>query len=63
MMLALIELDKIVMSLYILDYIDDQEMRRCVHHSLNCGESYHQLRSAIVKVDGKKLIGKKRRNW
>lgn len=55
---ALIELDKIIMSLYILDYIDDEEMRRCVHRSLNRGESYHQLRSAISKVSGKKLIGK-----
>ena len=55
---ALIELDKIIMSLYILDYIDDEEMRKCVHRSLNRGESYHQLRSAIAKVSGKKLIGK-----
>jgi TnpA family transposase len=55
---ALIELDKIIMSLYILDYVDDEEMRKCVHRSLNRGESYHQLRSAISKVSGKKLIGK-----
>ena len=44
---ALIELDKIIMTLYILDYIDDEEMRKCVHRSLNRGESYHQLRSAM----------------
>ena len=31
---ALIELDKIIMSLYILDYVDDEEMRKCVHRSL-----------------------------
>jgi TnpA family transposase len=55
---ALIELDKIVMSLYMLDYIDDEEMRKNVHRSLNRGESYHQLRSAIAKVSGRKLIGK-----
>jgi TnpA family transposase len=55
---ALIELDKIVMSLYILDYIDDEEMRKNVHRSLNRGESYHQLRSSIAKVSGRKLIGK-----
>lgn len=55
---ALIELDKIIMTLYILDYIDDEEMRKCVHRSLNRGESYHQLRSAIAKVSGRKLIGK-----
>jgi TnpA family transposase len=55
---ALIELDKIIMSLYILDYVDDEEMRKSVHRSLNRGESYHQLKSAIVKVSGRKLIGK-----
>ena len=55
---ALIELDKIIMTLYILDYIDDEEMRKCVHRSLNRGESYHQLISAIAKVSGRKLIGK-----
>ena len=55
---ALIELDKIVMSLYIIDYIDDEEMQSNVHRSLNRGESYHQLKSAIVKVSGKKLSGK-----
>ena len=55
---ALIELNKIVMSLYMLDYIDDEGMRKCVHRSLNRGESYHQLRSAIAKVSGRKLIGK-----
>jgi TnpA family transposase len=55
---ALIELDKIVMTLYILDYIDDEEMRKTVYRSLNRGESYHQLRSAIAKVSGRKLIGK-----
>lgn len=55
---ALIELDKIVMSLYMLDYIDDEEMRKNVHRSLNLGESFHQLRSAIAKVSGRKLISK-----
>jgi TnpA family transposase len=55
---ALIELDKIVMSLYMLDYIDDEEMRQNVHRSLNRGESYHQLVSAIAKVGGKKLLGR-----
>lgn len=55
---ALIELDKIVMSLYMLDYIDDEEMPGNVQRSLNRGESYHQLKSAILKVSGKKLPGK-----
>ena len=55
---ALIELDKIIMTLYILDYIDDEGMRKTVHRSLNRGESYHQLRSAIAKISSRKLVGK-----
>ena len=46
------------MSLYILDYINDEQIRKNVHRSLNRGESYHQLRSAIAKVSSRKLIGK-----
>ncbi len=46
------------MSLYILDYIDDEQMRKSVHRSLNRGESYHQLRAAIAKVSGRKLAGR-----
>jgi TnpA family transposase len=55
---ALIELDKIIMTLYILDYVDDEDMRKTVHRSLNRGESYHQLRSAIAKISSRKLAGK-----
>lgn len=55
---ALIELDKIIMTLYLLDYIDDEGMRKTVHRSLNRGESYHQLRSAIAKISSRKLVGK-----
>ena len=55
---ALIEFDKIIYSLYILDYVDDEKVRQCVHRSLNRGESYHQLRAAIARVSGKRLIGK-----
>jgi TnpA family transposase len=55
---ALIEFDKIIMSLYILDYIDDPDMRSNVHRSLNRGEALHQLISAIRKIGGKKLPGK-----
>lgn len=55
---ALISLDKIIMTLYLLDYIEDEEMRKCVYRSLNRSESYNQLRSAIAKVSGRKLIGK-----
>ena len=55
---ALVELNKIIISLYILDYIDDEQIRKNVHRSLNRGESYHQLRSAIAKVSSRKLTGK-----
>lgn len=55
---ALIEFDKIIMSLYILDYIDDPDMRSNVHRSLNRGEALHQLISAIRKIGEKKLSGK-----
>ena len=55
---ALIEFDKIIMSLYLLDYIDDPDMRSNVHRSLNRGEALHQLISAIRKVSDKKLPGK-----
>lgn len=54
-MKALIELDRIIMSLYMLDYIDDEDMRKCVHRSLNRGESYHFLISSILKVSSRKL--------
>ncbi|RAW82225.1 hypothetical protein CKY01_22200 [Photorhabdus laumondii subsp. clarkei] len=40
---ALIEFDRIIMSDYILDYIDSQEIREIVQSSLCRGESYHQL--------------------
>ncbi len=52
---ALIEFDKIIMSLYMLDYIDDPDMRSNVHLSLNRGEALHQLISAIRTISDKKL--------
>ncbi len=41
-----------------LDYIDYEQIRKNVHRSINRGESYHQLRSAIAKVSSRKLTGK-----
>ncbi|MBU6339493.1 MAG: Tn3 family transposase [Rickettsiales bacterium] len=55
---ALIEFDKIIMSIYMLHYIDNEDTRKVVFKSLNRGESYHQLRSAIAKVSGRKLAGR-----
>ena len=56
---ALIALDQIIMTDYILDYIDNKEVRAVVQASLCRGESYHQLSSTIAKVNnGKFLSGK-----
>ena len=55
---ALIEFDKVIMSLYMLDYIDDVHLRSIVHRTLNRGEEFHQLRAAILKISGGKLIGR-----
>ena len=52
---ALIKLGKIIMRLYILDYVYDEQMRKSVYHSLNRRVSYHQLRSAIAKIIDRKL--------
>ena len=54
---ALVEFDKIIMSIYMLNYIDDIDLRRRVHRTLNRGESFHQLRSALLQVSGKKYLG------
>lgn len=44
---AMWEIDSIVRSLYMLDFIDNVTVRRNVQRALNRGESYHQLRRAI----------------
>ena len=55
---AVFEFDKLVRGIYTLDYIRDPQLQRAVHRSQNRIESYHQLRSAIAQVGGKKqLIG------
>lgn len=41
-----------------LDYINDEGMRKTIYRSLNRGESYHQLRSAIANICSRKLAGK-----
>ena len=33
-----------------LKYIDDVEMRRCVHRALNRGEAFHQLYPRYFKL-------------
>ena len=56
---AVFEYDKLVRSIYTLRYLRDPQLQRNVHRSQNRIESYHQLRSAIAQVGGKKeLIGR-----
>ena len=55
---AVFEYDKLVRSLYTLEYIRNPELQRDVHRSQNRIEAYHQLRSVIAQIAGRKqLIG------
>jgi len=55
---AVFEYDKLVRSLYTLEYIRSPKLQRDVHRSQNRIEAYHQLRSTIAQVAGRKqLIG------
>ena len=49
---ALWEFDRIIQSLYLLDYVDSPILRRNVHKALNRGEAYHRLRRAIAYANG-----------
>jgi TnpA family transposase len=46
----------LVRSLYTLRYLRDPQLEHNVHRSQNRIESYHQLRSAIAQVGGKKEL-------
>lgn len=52
---ALWELENICRTLYILDFIDDVELRRGVQKALNRGEAYHRFRRAVAYVNGGKF--------
>ena len=56
---ALTILDDIIMSDYMLGYIDSKEVRTVVQASLCRGESYHQLSSTIAKVSGGRMLNGK----
>ena len=56
---ALIAFDEIIMTDYLLDYIDSKEIRAVVQGSLNRGESYHQISSTIAKVSGGRMLSGK----
>lgn len=49
---ALREYDRLVKAIYLLEYIDDDNLKRYVQKALNRGEAYHQLQRAISKVNG-----------
>jgi TnpA family transposase len=53
---AIFEFDKLVRSTYTLRYLRDPQLERNVHRSQNRIESYHQLRSTIAQVGGKKEL-------
>jgi len=53
---AIFEFDKLIRSIYTLRYLRDPQFERTVHRSQNRIESYHQLRSAIAQVGGKKEL-------
>jgi TnpA family transposase len=52
---ALWELDSLHRTLYILDYIDDVELRQSVQKALNRGEAFHKFRRAIAYVNSGKF--------
>ena len=52
---ALVELDKIFRTTYILRYIDDLTVRQNVQVALNRGEAYHFLKRAVMYVNGGRI--------
>ncbi|MET3140070.1 TnpA family transposase [Undibacterium sp. GrIS 1.2] len=53
---ALFEYDKLIRTIYTLRYLRDPQLQRDVNRSENRIESYHQLRSTIAQVNGKKEL-------
>ena len=52
---ALWELDNIRRTLYILDFIDDANLRQSVQKALNRGEAYHRFRKSVSYVNNGKF--------
>jgi len=52
---ALWELDNIRRTIYILDFIDDPQLRQRVQKALNRGEAYYRMRRAISYVNSGKF--------
>ena len=56
---GIFELDKLIRSIYTLEYMIDFDLQKKVHKSQNKIEEYHKLRAIIASVGGrKKLYGK-----
>jgi TnpA family transposase len=53
---AIFEFDKLIRSIYTLRYLRNPQLGRNAHRSQNRIESYHQLRSTIAQVGGKKEL-------
>ena len=53
---AIFEFDKLIRSIYTLRYLRNPQLQRDVQRSQNRLESYHQLRSAIAQIGGKKEL-------
>lgn len=53
---ALFEFNKLIRSLYMLRYLRNSQVARNSHRSQNRIESWHQLRSAIAQVGGRKEL-------
>ena len=54
---ALWELDSIIKSIYLLDFLDDEYLQQDVCHAQNRAESFHKLKRAIGNITGGKLLG------
>ncbi len=56
---AIFEFDRLIRSIYTLRYLRDPQLQRNIHRSQNRIEAYHQLRSILAQIGGKKqLIGR-----
>jgi len=54
---ALAEYDRLIRSIYLLDFIDDSTFRGYIQRALNRGESYHMLQRRIEQVNGGQFRG------
>ena len=54
---ALTEYNRLIKAQYLLDYMNDANLRHYVQRALNRGEAYHQLPRAISHVNGNRFRG------